>query len=266
MPRRGRPPYGPTLAAMTADSSKHTPAASPAGAAGFTGSALGKSLVWSEEFDLPIAWGTRWVGDRTSAYRYATHNPDDNKLDWLDPGCVTVSGSVATFTATPAHHTLENGRRAWRTGLLTTEYSDEGFQVRTGDYAEVRVRLPHRAGAWPALWTWKDGGNEVDTFEYHPDNPHLLELSNHVNDAGTYYTDADTVVPDGWVTLGSHYGERCVDWYVDGERAFRDGTGVGHGWSAYLILNLSLSAGEYHPAPAGRKPITFAVDHLRVYR
>ena len=122
---------------MTADSSKYTPAASSAGAAGFTGSALGKSLVWSEEFDIPIAWGARWVGDRTSAYRYANHNPDDNKLDWLDPGCVKVSSSVATFTATPAHHTLENGRHAWRTGLLTTEYSDEGFQVRTGDPAGI---------------------------------------------------------------------------------------------------------------------------------
>ena len=43
-------------------------------------------------------------------------------------------------------------------------------------------------------------------------------------------------------------------------------TGVGHGWSAYPILNLSLSAGEHHPAPRGPGPITFDVDHLRVYR
>lgn len=251
---------------MTADNAKYTPTASPATATGSTWSALGKSLAWSEEFSSPIAWGSKWVGDRTSAYRYGNHNPDDNKLDWLDPGCVTVADGVVTFTAVPAGHTLENGLQAWRTGLLTTEYSDEGFRVRTGDYIETRVALPSGTGAWPALWTWKDGENEIDVFEYHSDNPNLLELSNHVNSGCTYHTDDDAVFPDGWVTIGGCCGEDSVDWYVNGERVFRDGTGVGADWSAYLILNLSLCAGQYHPAPSGRGPVTFAADYLRVYR
>lgn len=240
---------------MTTHSDTRTPTAPP-----------GRSLIWAEEFTTPIAWGAKWVGDRSSAYRYCDHNPDDNKLDWLTPGCVTVSGGVATFTAVPAGHTLENGRQAWHTGLLTTEYSAEGFQVRTGDHVETGVRLPAGTGAWPALWTWKDGGNEVDSFEYHPDNPHLLELSNHVNRAATYHTDVDAIGPDRWVTIGTSYGAHCVEWYVNGDRVFSDGTGVGPDWSAYLILNLSLSAGEYHPAPCGPAPITFDVDHVRVYR
>ncbi|MFI6011228.1 beta-glucanase [Streptomyces sp. NPDC051243] len=222
--------------------------------------------TWSEEFDAPIEWGAKWVGDRTSAYRYRDHNPDDDKLDWLDPGCVTVSDGVATFTATPAGRTLDNGRRAWRTGLLTTEYSAEGFRVRTGDHVETRVRLPSGTGAWPALWTWKDGANEVDSFEYHPDNPNLLELSNNVNPASTCHSDADAIAPDRWVTVGTTYGARSVEWYVNGERVFSDGTGVGDDWSAYPILNLSVSAGHWHPAPCGPAPITFAVGHLRVYR
>lgn len=240
---------------MTTYTDTSTPSAPP-----------GRSLVWSEEFDGPIAWGTKWVGDRSSAYRYCDHNPDDNKLDWLDPRCVTVRDGVATFTAVPAGRTLENGRPAWHTGLLTTEYSAEGFQVRTGDHVETRVRLPAGTGAWPALWTWKGGGNEVDSFEYHPDNPHLLELSNHVRHAANYYTDPDAIGPDRWVTIGTGYGAHRVDWYVNGEHVFCDGTGVGPGWSAYLILNLSLSAGEHHPSPCGPAPITFDVDFLRVYR
>lgn len=47
---------------------------------------------------------------------------------------------------------------------------------------------------------------------------------------------------------------------------FSDGKGVGAGWTAYPILNLSLSAGNYHPAPSGTTPITFAADYVRVYR
>ncbi|MEU5383525.1 glycoside hydrolase family 16 protein [Kitasatospora cineracea] len=226
----------------------------------------GKSLTWSEEFSGPIAWGSKWTGDRSSAYRYGSHNPDDNKLDWLAPSAVTVSGGVATFTATPSAHTLENGKQAWDTGLLTTEYSKDGFQVRTGDYIEARVKLPAGTGAWPALWTWKDGNNEIDSFEYHPDNPNLLELSNRIRSGLKYHTDANAVAPDRWVTIGTYYGADSVDWYVNGAKVFSDGTGVGANWSAYPILNLSLSAGQYHPAASGSAPVSFSADYLRVYR
>ncbi|MFJ8041951.1 hypothetical protein ACIRBX_15770 [Kitasatospora sp. NPDC096147] len=226
----------------------------------------GKALTWSEEFDAPPALGAKWVNDRSSSYRYGTHNPDDNKLDWLSPSGVSVADGVATFTATPSAHTLENGKRAWDTGLLTTEYSGEGFQVRTGDYAETRVKLPATPGAWPALWTWKDGNGEIDSFEYHPDNPGLLELTNHVNPAQRYHTDVAAVGHDRWVTIGTYYGADSVDWYVNGTKVFSDGAGVGADWSAYLILNLSVGAGKYHPGPIGTAPIGFSADWVRVYR
>ncbi|MFC1414346.1 hypothetical protein ACEZCY_34855 [Streptacidiphilus sp. N1-12] len=226
----------------------------------------GTSLAWSDEFNSPIAWGSRWVGSTSSAFQYGNHNPNDNKLDWLDPNAVQVANGVATFTAAPSAHTLENGKQAWTTGQLTTEGSTEGFQVRTGDYAEARVQLPTGSGAWPALWTWKNGNGEIDSFEYHPDNPNLLELTNHVNAAHDYYTDAKAVGPGDWVTIGTYYGAKSVDWYVNGTKVYSDGTGVGADWSAYLNLSLSVSAGQYHPGPSGTAPITFAADYLRVYR
>ncbi|MFJ5229732.1 hypothetical protein ACIQBJ_07470 [Kitasatospora sp. NPDC088391] len=231
-----------------------------------SGPVQGKELTWSDEFDGPIAWGAKWTGDRSSSYRYGTHNPDDNKLDWLAQSAVTVSGGAAVFTATPSAHTLESGKRAWDTGMLTTEYSQEGFQVRTGDYIEARVKLPAADGAWPALWTWKDGNNEIDSFEYHPDNPNLLELSNRIRSSLKYHTDAGAVGPDRWVTVGTYYGADTVEWYVNGEKVFSDGNGVGPNWSAYPILNLSIGAGQYHPAASGGTPIGFSADWVRVYR
>ncbi|MEU4928330.1 hypothetical protein AB0G54_17730 [Streptomyces yokosukanensis] len=226
----------------------------------------GQSVVWSDDFSHGIDWGTKWAGDKTSSYRYGNHNPDDNKLDWLDQSDVTASNGVATFTAQPSSHTLENGKRAWTTGLLTTEGSSEGFQVRTGDYAETRVKLPSDPGAWPALWTWKNGNGEIDSFEYHPDNPNLLELTNHVTSGADYYTGTGTVAPGQWVTIGTHYGADSVDWYVNGRKVYSDGHGVGSSFSAYLILNLSVSAGAYHPAPAGSTPITMQAQYVKVYR
>ncbi|MFC8723076.1 hypothetical protein [Kitasatospora sp. NPDC057198] len=255
----------PSRTLTVADAAPSTPA-EPSAPAAPAIPVPGKALTWAEEFSGPIAWGSKWTGDRSSAYRYGSHNPDDNKLDWLAPSAVTVSGGVATFTATPSAHTLENGRQAWDTGLLTTEYSKDGFQVRTGDYIETRVKLPAGTGAWPALWTWKDGNNEIDSFEYHPDNPNLLELSNRIRSGLKYHTDANAIAPDRWVTIGTYYGADSVDWYVNGAKVFSDGTGVGANWSAYPILNLSLSAGQYHPAASGSAPVAFSADYLRVYR
>jgi len=240
--------------------------ATPAPPAATSGSPVpGQSLIWSEEFNSPIAYGSRWIGDNTSAFQYGNHNPGDNKLDWLSDSAVSVANGVATFTATPSSNTLENGKQAWTTGLLTTEGSTQGFQVKTGEYVETRVQLPTAAGAWPALWTWKNGNGEIDSFEYHPDNPNLLELTNHVNPAQDYYTDANAIAPGKWVTIGTYYGANSVSWYVNGTKVYSDGTGVGANWSAYLILSLSVSAGEYHPAPTGSAPITFAADYVRVY-
>ncbi|WP_078588311.1 MULTISPECIES: glycoside hydrolase family 16 protein [Streptomyces] len=253
------PTATPSTATPTATATPTTPAPSSPVA--------GKSLTWSDEFNSPISWGQRWVGDKSTSYKYGNHNPDDNKLDWLNKNNVSVANGVATFTATSGGPTLENGKQSWNTGFLTTEGSSEGFQVKTGDYAETRVKLPAGSGAWPALWTWKNGNGEIDSFEYHPDNPNLLELTNHVNPGNPkYYTDASAIAKDQWVTIGTYYGATSVDWYVNGVKVFSDGKGVGANWSAYLILNLSVCAGQYHPAPQGTAPITMAADYVRIYR
>jgi hypothetical protein len=226
----------------------------------------GKTPYWSEEFNHPLAWGCRWTGNTTSAYQYGNHNPADDKLDWLNPANVKVANGVATFTARPSSHILENGRQAWDTGLLTTEGSTEGFQIRTGDYVETRVQLPTSIGAWPALWTWKNGNNEIDTFEYHVDNPNLLELTDHINSNQLYWTNTHAVQPGKWITIGVYYGASSHDWYVNGTKIFADRKPAPSGFSAYLILNLSIVAGTYHPAPTSTDPITFAADYIRVYR
>lgn len=230
-----------------------------------SGPNTGKTEVFSEDFNGPVS-ASVWNDTGSSAYANWNNNPGDDKLDWITPSAVSVSNGVATFTATPSTNTLSTGQKAWNTGLLTTESTTQGFQVQTGDYAETKVQLPSGTGAWPALWTWKNGGNEIDSFEYHPDNPNLLEFTNHVRSGGDYYTDASTVAPGKWVTIGTYYGANSVDWYVDGVKVYSDGTGVGSTWSAYLILNLSVVAGQYHPAPSGSSPIVFSADYVHIWR
>ncbi|MBT2442929.1 family 16 glycosylhydrolase [Streptomyces sp. ISL-36] len=201
----------------------------------------------------------QWVAGRSWAYpNGGPTNAGDNKLDYLveDPS-YSRSG---VFKATRR----SDGK--WDAGLLTTEGSAEGFMVRTGDVLEARVRLPEEMGAWPAIWTWLDGGQEIDVFEYHPDNPDLLELSNHVRGGHLYYRNPE-VRPGAWVELGIEFGARSVVWTVNGVRAFADRRGVGRNWQAHLIVNLSVCAGRYHPPPdEGTSEMSFEVSELRVYR
>ncbi|MFC7220984.1 hypothetical protein ACFQLX_22915 [Streptomyces polyrhachis] len=225
----------------------------------------GGKPVWAEEFNEPLTPGKRWTTTGISAYRYWNRNPDGGKLDWVDPDSVEVSGGVADFVARPAPQVLENGRRAWTTGLITTERSAEGFQVRTGDYVEARVQLPTSVGAWASVWTWKEGGGEIDILEYHADTPDLLEQCNHVRYSANFHR-APVPEPGEWTRIGVKLGKSSVDWYIDGALVYQDSRGVPEDWSAYPVMTLSLNAGTWHPAPRDLAPIHFKADYLRVYR
>ncbi|AYV26066.1 hypothetical protein EES41_04985 [Streptomyces sp. ADI95-16] len=202
---------------------------------------------------------SQWVAGRSWAYpNGGPVNPGDNKLDHLVSDPSYSRSGVFRATRRPDGN--------WNAGLLTTEGSSEGFMVRANDTLEARVKLPQAVGAWPAIWTWRDGGQEVDVFEYHPDNPDLLELSNHVRQSGSYYRDP-AVAPGAWIDLKIKFGSDSVVWYVGGKQVFADRRGVGRRWRAYLIVNLSICAGRYHPPPApGVSEISYEVSGLRVYR
>ncbi|MFI9244855.1 beta-glucanase [Streptomyces sp. NPDC053086] len=212
-------------------------------------------LVFTADFTST----TQWVAGRSWAYPGGGPvNPGDDKLDYLvsDPH-YSRSG---TFRATRR----PDGR--WDTGLLTTEDSEEGFTVRAGDVLEARVRLPRETGAWPAIWTWRDGDQEIDVFEYHPDNANVLEFTNHVHGANRCLHD-DAVQPGAWVDLRTEFGSRSVVWWLNGTPVFADRRGVGRAWHAYLIVNLSVCAGRYHPAPPSETTeMTFEVSSLVVRR
>ncbi|MET4927511.1 family 16 glycosylhydrolase [Streptomyces sp. PSRA5] len=210
-------------------------------------------------FTADFSSENQWVAGRSWAYPGSgPTNPDDDKLDYLTPDPAYSRSGVFRATRMP--------QGTWYTGLLTTEGSADDFMLRTGDILQARVRLPREQGAWPAIWTWLDGGNEIDVFEYHPDNPDLLELSNHVNGGERYYRDS-AIRPGAWVDFEVHLGARSVVWYVNGTRAFADRSGVGGHWQAHLIVNLSVCAGRYHPPPERTtREMSYEVSRLLVYR
>ncbi|MEU0175234.1 beta-glucanase [Streptomyces massasporeus] len=221
--------------------------------------ALGVPLSAPVVFTADFTSTTQWVAGRSWAYPGGGPvNPRDDKLDHLVSDAAYSRAGVLRARRRP------DGR--WNTGLLTTEGSEEGFTVRPGDVLEARVRLPREIGAWPAIWTWRDGDQEIDVFEYHPDNPDLLEFTNHVRAANRYHHD-EAVRPGAQVNLRTVFGSRSVEWWLNGRRVFADGRGVGRNWYAYLIVNLSVCAGRYHPPPQPETTeMSYEVSHLVVRR
>ncbi|MEV7781162.1 beta-glucanase [Kitasatospora sp. NPDC088351] len=212
-------------------------------------------------FDADFTSTRQWTAGRSSAYpRMGPTNRGDHKLDFLSRAY--CPGGLFTAVRRPAGG-------LWTCSLLTTEGSPDGFQLRSGDALTAQVTLPVGLGAWPAIWTWRDGGNEVDVFEYHPDNPDLLELSNHVRGGFRYWHGAAAgIAPGSTFTLRTVLGTYSVDWYVDDTLVYADRHGVGPDWRAYLIVNLSVADGTYHPRPPENGPgvLGWTCHSLRVDR
>ncbi|MFE5754509.1 hypothetical protein ACFQ7M_18770 [Streptomyces massasporeus] len=67
--------------------------------------------------------------------------------------------------------------------------------------------------------------------------------------------------------LRTVFGSRSVEWWLNGRRVFADGRGVGGNWYAYLIVNLSVCAGRYHPPPQPQTTkMSYEVSQLVVRR
>ncbi len=252
------------------------PVVGPSAASAVSDPTSGKTLVFHDGFTGSTLDTSKWVLNSSWSYPNAgpTNHPN-HKLDHFNDSSLTVSGGVASFTAT------KRSDGDWNTALITTGNarstpSGGSFKLKTGDLMLSHVQLPQATnkGAWPATWTWNDGGNEIDNFEWHSDNPNLLELTNHIRGGGKYYTDASLVKPGAWIWIGVEYGASSNTWYLghandfsDLKPIFSDGTGVGANWGgAYPIVNLSINDGTWHSAPINNTPIVFKIGSFRVYR
>jgi hypothetical protein len=209
------------------------------------------TLKWSDEFDGTSLDTTRWATQSDSYWDQCQGNQGDHKLEYNLPKNLAVENGVLTITAQREDYQAPSGiDYAWTSGLITTGHAcgndpPNGGMVQPGDYLQTRTKLPGDIGMWPALWTWSD---EIDVYEYHPDNPTLLELTNHTGETdGTYY-DAGVDLSQGWHWLGAHVGVDQVVWYLDGQPIFTSPKGFVSG-GASIIVNLSVVDGEYHPVP-----------------
>ena len=179
------------------------------------------SLVWSEEF------GGSSLDTRVWKPYHSTYGDGNNELACLTPGNVSVSGGSLKLTARREKLTCPNGStRQFSSGFLGTRETGTYFP-RYGRF-EIRAKVPHAQGLWPAFWLRHRNGSgvaEVDVMEYfHSQVPGKTTQTLHLDGRSnvskrTTFVESPTSSP-GWhtwsVEISKVSGGVRFDFGVDG--------------------------------------------------
>lgn len=138
------------------------PAAGDAQAASRPGESLDQSLLWSDEFD-----GTTLDTGIWQPY-HSTYGDGNRELQCHTPDNVEVSNGTLRITALRTRVTCPGGSvRDFSSGFIGSRETGTFFP-RYGRF-EIRAKVPHGQGLWPAFWLRHRNGSstaEVDIMEY----------------------------------------------------------------------------------------------------
>ena len=183
--------------------------------------------VLAEEFDGTAADTSRWRA------LHSTYGDGNNELACLQPGNVTVAEGTARITARAETATCPGGKvRSFTSGFLSARDAGRWYPL-LGRY-EIRARVPHGQGVWPAFWLRHRNGAstaEVDVLEvFHAQQPGRAQHAVHVG------------------------GSRRTMAWVDLEPAVV-GTG---GWHTYAV--------DIRPTSGGGIEFVFSIDGTETHR
>jgi beta-glucanase (GH16 family) len=234
------------------------------------GSIPGWDLLFSEDFD-----GSSLDTDRWEAY-HNTYGDGNGEIACLTPENVVVSGGSMTITARRETRSCPNGSlRDFTSGFIGSREVGQYYPM-FGRF-EMRAKLPHGQGLWPAFWLrHRDGASvaEVDMMEYfHSLSPGRIRSGLHLD--GVRNTswketafEAPTRTP-GWHTFAVEIlpvpdGIR-FEFFVDG-RSHHTYVDPVHTWSAVdedetwdIAVNLAVG-GDYTGHPDGTLGVLEAID------
>jgi len=135
-------------------------------------------VTWSDEFDGSTLDTSMWTP------YFNTYGDGNNEMACLTPNNVAVSGGTLKITARRETVTCPKGDvRKFTSGFIGTRETGHYF-ARYGHF-EMRARLPHGFGLWPAFWLRHRNGAgtaEVDIMEYfHANNPGETTATLHLD-------------------------------------------------------------------------------------
>src|SRR5579859_410620 len=214
------------------------------------------SPVFSDEFNGTQLDTTRWD---------TTYPSGDAERQAYLPAALKVSGGLLRLAATarPAQG------HPYTSGIITTQ---DTFAQQYG-YFEIRTRVPHGQGLWPAFWLLHTGPlpwTEIDVFEFLANDTTTLYMSNHWRDEANQeqhltqpFTGPDYAV--GFHTFGVNWTTDSLTWYVDGTPRLQTRDHV-PAEPLFILANLAVG-GQWpgYPDASTHFPAYMYIDYIRVY-
>jgi beta-glucanase (GH16 family) len=226
------------------------------------GGATAGTVVFEDDFDGPLD---------TSVWRpyHSTYGDGNHELQCHTPSNVTTAGGVLTITARREQVTCPGGSvRQFSSGFLGTRETGHYFPM-FGRY-EMRARIPHGQGLWPAFWLRHRNGSgvaEVDVMEYfHATTPGqgtaTLHLDGRKNlskrsqwfevpsdDPGWHTWAVDVALDPGGIRFTFSFDGMPFHTYVDGRHDWADHVDPNATWD--MAVNLSVG-GDWVGNPDGQ--------------
>ena len=247
-------------------------------------------LVWKEEFNytgLPNAkkWSYEVGHIRNNEKQYYTNARKENA--WVSNGVLAITGKKESFP----NEFFKKGSGDWKTQDSTAQYTSASINTlgKVGwkyGRIEIKAKLPHGRGIWPAIWMmgtnrlevgWPKCG-EIDIMEFVGNQPKDIYGTMHFPDPnaegnksnGNKITSEN--LKNDFHLYAIEWNEKTIDIYFDNNKYLSfpvDSAGLGDDnpfrKPFYLLLNLAMGANWPGPIDDSVLPQQFLVDYVRVY-
>lgn len=244
------------------------------------------NLLFTDEFDGNALDTTKWVTCYPTSLSDDGCGHTNNELQWYLPKNVSVSNGTLNLTSQKETYKAPNGKTYdYTSGMVTTgknktDTTPSKFAYKYG-YAEVRAKVPHGKGLWPAFWMLESNPDnplvwppEIDIMEILGDDTTKTWMSFHRNDesGNLVMSPASWVGPDyssDWHVFSVDWEPDAIRWYVDGIEARTSYLDSAHipNVPMYLLLNLAVG-GDWpgNPDASTTFPSTYQIDYVRVWQ
>ena len=250
----------------------------------FIGSAVAEEakweLIWKDEFDGKSLDETKWeviVNGRGGGNKELQYYRREN---------VRVADGMLVIESRKEKFTGPDGTRDYTSARIRTKGKGDWKYGKI----EVRARLPHGRGIWPAIWmmptdnrygNWPNSG-EIDIMELLGHEPQRVHGTLHWGDRikrhmqkGEVYHLASSTFADDFHNFGVEWQEGKISWTVDGNvyQTQKEWHTLNSPFPApfdqrfHLILNVAVGgAWPGDPDAKTEFPASMMVDWVRIYQ
>ena len=245
--------------------------------------------VFGDEFSVDVLDPEKW----STCYPHGNwYGCSSGELQWYLPENVRTNAGYLDLVAEAEPFQVDNNPPRffdYRSGMISTLPLHHGeapkFTFRYG-FTEIRARLPHGSGLFPAFWlvNTAGGSEEIDIIENLGHDTTRLYQTVHWLDPLTGQGDGDLQsftgaalvdYSDSFHVFGLDWQPDHIAWYVDGSLArttFTDQARIPQvdmGLIANLAVGGSWACSQYTPQPCPAPaafPASYSIDYIRVWQ